>query len=97
MYAPRAPTFLIYKNCCQGSKEGHGHLRERKLLRYTLEKNQQTLSFSSPEENNYIPSVHVVLAVCCFLILNYKIWHKLCFREALTYQFIEMKDQVFSR
>lgn len=70
MYAPRAPTFLIYKNCCHGSKGGHGHLRERKLLRYTLEKNQQTLSFSSPEENNYIASVHVVLVVCCFLILQ---------------------------
>lgn len=70
MYAPSAPTFLIYKNCCQGSKEGHGHLRERKLLRYTLEKNYQTLSFSSPEENNYIASVHVVLVVCCFLILQ---------------------------
>lgn len=73
MYAPRAPTFLIYKNCCQGSKEGHGHLRERKLLRYTLEKNHQTLSFSSPEENNYIASVHVVSH-----FTNYKIWHKLC-------------------
>lgn len=80
MYAPRAPTFLIYKECCQGSKEGHGHLRERKLLRYTLEKNQQTLSFS------------------CLLFshfTNYKIWHKQCFREALTCQFIEMKGQVF--